>query len=405
MKNKYLKALVLLIIIVAVSTIIIFVGGRVPQIQDKNIHPLSVSHVDTTAFNNGTYHFPGATWKLYENPAELGWSESIFESLDQKADSLETAALMIIHKGVLVYDWGATDEEYITQSMRKGLLNSIYGIYWDRGIINLDTTLNELGINDTPPLTNVEKTATVEQLLQSTSGIYHSALYEVGSWKRNKPERGAHKPGEKWYYNNWGFNALGTIFEQLSGEKIGDTFEREIAIPLHMQDFEAADVTYITRDNWGEKMMGNESEHPAYMFSASARDMARFGLLYLNNGKWEDKQVLSQEWIEKSWDPVDIEMYYTLKFGYLWWVFKDGIIYRNKEMGFEGDIYFTSGNRGHALFVIPHLDLVVVHRVYIKGVDFWSQLKRGMLGLYAEVDDDEVYDMLEMIRKAHPHYQ
>ena len=59
------------------------------------------------------------------------------------ADSLDTSALMIIHKGVLGYDWGATDEKYITQSMRKGLLNSLYGIYWDRGVIKLDSTLDE----------------------------------------------------------------------------------------------------------------------------------------------------------------------------------------------------------------------------------------------------------------------
>ena len=251
----------------------------------------------------------------------------------------------------------------------------------------------------------MEKTATVEHLLQSTSGIYHSALYEVGSWKRNKPDRNTHKPGETWYYNNWGFNALGTIFEQITSKKIGDTFKQEVARPLQMQDFETTDVTYITQDNWSEQWIGNKSEHPAYMFSITARDMARFGLLYLNNGRWKNKQIFSSEWLHKSWNPVDIEMYHTLKFGYLWWIFEDGYIYKNDNLGFEDDIYFTSGNRGHILFVIPYLDLVVVHRVYTKGVDFWSQLKRGMLGIHAEVDDDELYKMLQMIRTAHPKYQ
>lgn len=386
-------------------TLIVLTGCGVPDISDRDVHSSGTEHIDTMAFNSGSYHFPDRSWIVYDKPEQLGWNEEVLTNIGVYADSLETAALMIIHKGVLVYDWGASDQKYITQSMRKGLLNSLYGIYWDRGLISLDTTLAELGITDTPPLTNLEKTSTVEQLLQSTSGIYHSALYEVGSWKRNKPERNTHKPGETWYYNNWGFNALGTIFEQMTSRNIGEAFEQEIATPLQMQDFEETDVTYITQDNRAEKWMGNESEHPAYMFSTSARNMARFGLLYLNKGSWKKKQILSSEWIEKSWDPVDIEMYYTLKFGYLWWVFEDGIIYKNKDMGFEGDIYFTSGNRGHALFVIPDLDLVVVHRVYVKGVDFWSQIKRGMLGIYAEVDDDEVYNILEMIRQAHPRYQ
>lgn len=383
---------------------LLIVQCGIPDISDREIHPSGTDHIDTTKYNTGTYHFPDETWVLYSEPGNLGWDESKLTELGNHADSLETAALMIIHKGVLVYEWGATDEEYITQSMRKGLLNSVYGIYWDRGIINLEMTLNELGITDVPPLTQDEKTATVEQLLQSTSGIYHSALYEVGSWKRKKPERGAHKPGEVWYYNNWGFNALGTIFEQLSGEKIGEAFEREVAVPLRMQDFEKTDVTYITQDNRAEKWMGNESQHPAYMFSTSARDMARFGLLYLNKGKWKDRQIISSEWIQKSWDAVDNDLYYALKFGYLWWTFENGVIADKENPEFEGDVFFTSGNRGHALFVIPHLDLVVVHRVYIKGTDSWSQLKRGMFGMYAEVDDDEVYDMLEMIRDAHPNY-
>jgi CubicO group peptidase (beta-lactamase class C family) len=129
------------------------------------------------------------------------------------------------------------------------------------------------------------------------------------------------------------------------------------------------------------------------MFSTSARDMARYGLLYLNKGQWDNKQILSEEWINKSWDPVNIEMYYTLKFGFMWWIFEDGTIYVNKDMGFEENIYFTSGDGGHITFVIPYLDLVVVHRMNEKGVDFWSQFKRGPLGIGADVDDDEVYNL------------
>jgi len=348
------------------------------------------------------YVFPKEKWELHPSPKNLGWDVAKLKMVGDYADSLETAALMVVHNRVLIYDWGATDEKYITQSMRKGLLNSLYGKYWDEGKINLNTTLSELKIDDVPPLTKRERTATIENLLQSSSGIYHSALYEVGTWKRGKPARGTHKPDETWYYNNWDFNALGTIFEQISNKKIGVAFQKEIASPLQMQDFVPADVEYITQDNLGEKMLGNQSEHPAFMFSMSARDMARYGHLYLNRGNWNGKQIISEEWIEKSWDTVDLDMYQDLDFGYLWWVFENGRIYLNKDMGFDEDIYFTSGNRGHFVFVIPYLDLVVVHRVHIKGVDGWNQIKRGALGLYAEVDDYDVYEMLRMIREAHP---
>jgi len=45
-----------------------------------------------------------------------------------------------------------------------------------------------------------------------------------------------------------------------------------------------------------------------------------------------------------------------------------------------------------------------VHRVYIKDNDFWSQAKRGVFGIYAEVNDQDVYNMLQLIREAHPKY-
>jgi CubicO group peptidase (beta-lactamase class C family) len=172
-----------------------------------------------------------------------------------------------------------------------------------------------------------------------------------------------------------------------------------------MQDFRPGDVEYLTRDHRTEKWMGNRSEHAAYIFSTSARDMARFGLLYLNRGRWNGEQILSEQWINKSWDPVNIEMYYTLKFGYMWWMFEGGTIYVNRDMGFEDTIYFTSGDGGHAIFVIPYLDLVVVHRVNEQGIDFWSQMKRGFLGMEAEVDDDDLYSLLREIRMAHPHHR
>lgn len=118
------------------------------------------------------------------------------------------------------------------------------------------------------------------QLLLSRSGVYHSAIYEDFGWKRRKPARGSHAPGERWYYNNWSFNALGTIFERAAGRSIGDAFAEWIARPIGMQDFRAGDVGYLTRDAVTERIMGNASDHAAYMFHLSSRDLARFGLLY-----------------------------------------------------------------------------------------------------------------------------
>ena len=108
----------------------VIAGCGNPDISDQDVHRSGITHIDTIAFNSGAYHFPDSSWILYERPEALGWNKNILTDIGNYADSLDTAALMIVHKGALIYDWGATNQKYITQSIRKGLLNSLYGIYW-----------------------------------------------------------------------------------------------------------------------------------------------------------------------------------------------------------------------------------------------------------------------------------
>ena len=159
-------------------------------------------------------------------------------------------------------------------------LNALIGIHVDEGHIDLSKTMEELGIDDNEPsLTPAEKQATVGDLIKARSGIYHPALAESASIKASRPKRGSHTPSAFWYYNNWDFNALGTIFEQETGTKMFKEFDRRIAEPLQMEDFEVDDCRYET---------GPDSIHPAYPFRMSSRDLARFGLLFLYEGRWRD---------------------------------------------------------------------------------------------------------------------
>ena len=106
-----------------------------------------------------------------------------------------------------------------------------------------------------------------------------------------RPPRFSHKPGSFWYYNNWDFNTLGTIYERAVRSSIFDAFEREIARPIGMQDYRPADGEYVT---------GAGSVYPAYPFKMSARDLARFALLYLSKGRWQDRQIIPASWVEES---------------------------------------------------------------------------------------------------------
>jgi CubicO group peptidase (beta-lactamase class C family) len=238
-------------------------------------------------------------------------------------------------------------------------LSALYGIHVLLGNINLDATLEILGIDDiSPSLTNEEKQATVRDLLKSRSGVYHEAAAETQEMKEMRPERGSHPPGTFFYYNNWDFNTLGTIFEQESGTKIFEEFKRKIADPIGMEDFNINNCHYQYEDTL--------SMHPKYAFRMSARDMARFGVLYQKNGIWKDSQIIPSEWINESITSYSIVDSTTgTGYGYMWITIPEGSAFK-QIIGATG--YFHTGVGGaHVLMVLPELELVIVERYDTDG--------------------------------------
>ena len=280
---------------------------------------------DRAAFEAGVLQFPGPTWVPVERPSNWGWSEEkLAEAWSATSRrSSDTSSVMVVHRGVLIDSWGDIETRYNGQSIRKALLGALLGQEVERGRLDPQSTLADLGIDDrAQPLRPEEREARVLDLLQSRSGIYLSASYEAGSWKRRKPERGAHRPGETWYYNNWGFNALGSVFEATCGSSIHEAFAERVAEPIGMEDFRPRDVHYVRRGDVTERILGNDSEHAAYVFMVSGRDLARFGLLYLAGGQWRDRQVVPAGWVERTTtDTVaTLDSLEGDRYGYLWWV-------------------------------------------------------------------------------------
>ena len=229
--------------------------------------------------------WPDQTWKVASSPEAAGWSSDKLAAAKAYGDSIHTSAVMIVQGGEVVMQWGDFDKKLTSYSMRKSLFSALYGIYSADGVININETLEQLGIDDSPnPLTKQEKQARIVDLLRARSGVYHPVDFETPAQKELRPARGSHAPGTFWFYNNWDFNALGTVFEKITGKKIGDAFYERIAKPIGMQDFRPEDVFYRG---------GSESIHPAFLFEISARDSARFGLLYLRHGRWRDKQIVT----------------------------------------------------------------------------------------------------------------
>src|SRR3984957_6958889 len=168
--------------------------------------------------------FPGPSWTHIASLKEAGWSQERLAAARAyaEADSIHTSAVMIVQGGEVVDQWGDINQKIDCYSIRKSLLSALYGIYSAEGAIDVNQTLEQLGVDDSPdPLLKEEKQARVVDLLRARSGVYHKVDFETASMQKSRPSRGSHAPGTFWYYNNWDFNALGTIFEKTTGLKIG----------------------------------------------------------------------------------------------------------------------------------------------------------------------------------------
>ena len=332
----------------------------------------------------GTDRYPRQTWLEYETPEEAGWSSEKLQEAREYFETINSAAVMVVHDGAVLAAWGDVERRYMCHSVRKSLLSALYGIHVAGGKIDLNKTLAQLNIDDSPPLTDAEKQARVIDLLKSRSGVYHTAAYETANMKSKRPKRGSHKPGEVFWYNNWDFNALCTIFEKQTGAKVFEEFQKQFALPLQMEDFRLQDTYY--------HLEPHHSIHPAYPFRLSARDMARFGLLFLRRGRWHDKQILTDQWVTEStashFQESDTTSNTQYGYGYLWWRIIDGPF---KSLG----MYSARGYGGHSIDILPLANLVFVHRVdtfWDLSLPFKRERKR--------VRDSERFELLDRVLRA-----
>jgi CubicO group peptidase (beta-lactamase class C family) len=318
---------------------------------------LQVCRADGKIQGGAHNEYPGKQWTQIAKPEDRGWSSVGLAAAQAYAESIDTAAVVIVDDGTIISQWGATATKFNVHSIRKSFLSALYGIAVAKGEIDPNVTLAQLGVDDNEPsLTPEEKRARVIDLLKARSGIYHAALYETPAMKAEKPARGSHPPRSFWYYNNWDFNALGTIYEKLTHDSIYHSFNTQIGQRIGMEDYDPKEQEYVT---------GPDSIHRAYPFRMTARDMARFGLLFLRGGRWRDAQIIPAGWVRDSTTAYSVADGNARDgysgYGYLWWVAVNGNHYPNVELP-DGS-FSAWGAGGHFIAIIPALNLVVVHRV------------------------------------------
>ena len=300
--------------------------------------------------------FPGVEWTRVD-PATLGFSPQGIDQAVAYAKRQGSTSGMIIQHGLVVAEWGDVSRRSNLYSARKSFMSALIGIAVARGQIHPDETLEQLGIDDNEPsLTPTEKQASVRMMLEARSGVYHPTVYETAGMEAAKPPRGSHAPGTFWYYNNWDFNTLGAIYESATGQHIFEALRTEIADPIGMQDYRPTDGRYVSG--------GLATRYPAYPIDMSARDLARFALLYLNNGRWRDRQIVPASWVAESTRSYSNTP--TGGYAYMWWTSTPASGPRGPKVALLRPTYWADGNHGQYAVIVPSLDLVVINRVDVR---------------------------------------
>jgi len=317
---------------------------------------------------------PQKDWEELKD--KTGWNLKRLDTLHSfLVDSTPVTGYMIIQHGKVVFQFGDVVENSYIASCRKSVLAMIYGAHVRSGEIKLDKTVEELGLDDVGGLLSVEKEATIRDIISARSGIYHPASYP-GDFLSLAPKRGSVKHGTYWLYSNWDFNVAGYIFEKETGKNIYDEVERQLAIPLQMQDWKRS-----LQQKEGDS---TRSVYPAYPMWFSTRDMARIGLLTLNKGKWGSQQLIDQNWVADMTSPKtnaaeinkNVPIFrkdpHQFGYGYLWWLWQNV-----SDKRLEGG-YSAMGSMGQSITVFPAVDIVIVYKTksdYERNTNFNATLK------------------------------
>lgn len=190
-----------------------------------------------------------------------------------------------------------------------------------------------------------ERSAKVRDIISSRSCCFIRASNDPPS--RKFPERDSRLPGSSFFLSNWDFNVAASILEKKAEADVISVFDEVVAKPLRLRDWNPS-----LQERAGDLQV---SEHLAYRFYLSARDMARIGQVMLRKGRWKGLQIVSESWATQSTGVVS-KLQNGEGFGYMWWV-------ENEEQDpkiYKG-AYSARGLDGQRLTVLPALNMVVAH--------------------------------------------
>lgn len=282
-----------------------------------------------------------------------------------------TLSLLVVHKGRIIHERYADGVDMTTRtrtwSTAKSIASTLIGMLVDQGKLKLD---EPLPIDWLPRATagvkDPRSAITLRHVLHMSSGletIDNGGLeYATGSgmsyWAGASSVEGARsralirEPGTAWDYENYDtILAVYAMKLALGSDAAYHAFPRTALFDkIGMRN------TLVSTDRFGDFIFSSQ-------IYTNARDLARLGLLYLNNGMWNGQRLLSQDWVNFVRTPAPATKTRGNQYGGHFWLVPDD------RMDVPRDAYATNGNRGQFTMIVPSHDLVIVRR----GLDYGRQ--------------------------------
>ncbi|RZN82316.1 MAG: class C beta-lactamase-related serine hydrolase [Winogradskyella sp.] len=272
---------------------------------------------------------------------------------------------LILKDGYIVAKWGDTKRVDMTFSVTKSFLSTVTGLAVDKGFIANETDFVKDYVWDGTFNGAHNSKITWQHLLQQNSD-WSGELWGGKDWADRPPRKGdlddwknreLREPGTHMEYNDVRVNVLAYSALQVWRKPLPQVLKEEVMDKIGASTtwrWFGYDNAWTTIDGIKMKSVTGGGHSGAGLF-ISAEDMARFGLLFLNNGKWKNEQLISEDWIVRAITTSRPNVNY----GYMWWLNKKGP--RHWENVSE-DIYYAAGFGGNFIVVDRTHNVVVVTR-------------------------------------------
>ncbi|SHH99182.1 serine hydrolase domain-containing protein [Ferrimonas marina] len=319
---------------------------------------------------------PDLAWPMGDKTEAVTpyWDEAALQAasdwaFDRPTPEQDTLSLLVLHRGQIVHERYAEGVDAATRtrtwSTAKSIASTLIGMLVDEQRLSLDGPLSLDWLPQASnPQTDPRNGITLRHLLNMTSGLYpvdsHGMEYATGSglsyWAGASSHEGARRrglvraPGSVWDYENYDtLLAVAAMKQELGEDYLSFPTDRLLA-PLGMRS------TLLSTDRFGDFVLSSQ-------VYTNARDLARFGLLYQQNGVWQGQRLLSEAWIEFVRTPAPASAERQSDYGGHWWLVP------SDRDDVPQDAYATAGNRGQFVIVVPSHELVIVRR----GLDYGEQ--------------------------------